>query len=196
MNTDLLLNNIQKHIVLRDEEREFILSLFNSRTIKRKEFLLKEGEPCATFNYVLSGALRSYYRDADDKETTQMFAVADWWITDMPCFVNELNAMVNIEAISDTSVLTITKSNLDLLLIQMPKFERFLRIIMQNAYVREQLRAIHLLSQPAEVRYNNFIKQYPSIFNQVTQKNIASYLGVTPEFLSAIRSKGRRKPIS
>ena len=125
-----------------------------------------------------------------------MFAVADWWITDMPCFISQSPAMIHIEAITKSYVLQLTKEDMDSLCTKIPKFERFFRILMQNAYIREQLRILQNLSMPAEVRYSNFLKKYPKIALQVTQKNIASYLGITPEFLSAIRSKIRKGSIS
>jgi CRP-like cAMP-binding protein len=187
MQTDSILSNIAKHINLDDNETEYFLSLLEVKQLEKKDFLLIEGEPCTTFNYVNSGALRGFYRDSNDKEATIMFAVADWWITDMPCFVNQSPAMIHIEAITKSHVLQLNKVDQDALFIKVPKFERYFRILMQNAYIREQLRILQNLSMPAEVRYNNFLVKYPQIVQQVTLKNIASYLGVTPEFLSAIR---------
>jgi CRP-like cAMP-binding protein len=189
LQSDLILTNISKHITIDSRETEYFLSLLERKQIKKKALLLKAGEPCRTFNYVTSGALRAFYVDAHDKEATIMFAVADWWITDMPCFINEKAAMINIEAISDSTIFQLTKADMDSLYTRIPKFERFFRILMQNAYIREQLRVLESLSLPAEARYDNFVKKYPAIIQQVTQKNIASYLGITPEFLSAIRSK-------
>lgn len=196
MEISLILSNIGKHITLDGKEIEYFTSLLKPIELKRRDFLLRAGDPCVTFNFVSAGALRAFYRDADDKEATIMFAVADWWITDMPCFVNQQPAMINIEAIADSTVLQLTKTDMDQLLITVPKFERFFRILMQNAYVREQLRIIQNLSLPAEVRYHNFLKKYPAIIKAVTQKNIASYLGITPEFLSVIRNKNRKGSIS
>lgn len=187
MQTDLILSNIAKHIIIDQDETKYFLSLLKTKEVKKRDFLLREGEPCTTFNYVNSGALRAFYRDQSDREVTIMFAVTDWWVTDMPCFINQNPAMINIEAITKSSVLQLKKEDLDSLYIKIPKFERFFRILMQNAYIREQLRTLQNLSMPAEVRYNNFLKKYPKIVQQVTQKNIASYLGITPEFLSAIR---------
>lgn len=158
--------------------------------------MLKAGEPCTNFSYVESGALRAFYRDDAEKEATIMFAVADWWITDMPCFVSGRPAMINIEAITKSRVLMLTTEDMDSLFERIPKFERFFRILMQNAYIREQLRILENLSQPAESRYSNFIKKYPAVVQQVTQKNIASYLGITPEFLSSLRSKEAKGRLS
>ena len=196
MHTDLILSNIGKYINLDQGEIEYFVSLLKARELKKKDLLLKASEPCTTINYVNSGALRGFYRDDNEKESTIMFAVTDWWITDMPCFINESPAMINIEAIAESFVLQLSKKDLDGLYVQIPKFERLFRILMQNAYIREQLRILQSLSLPAEVRYNNFLKKYPNIIQHATQKNIASYLGITPEFLSVIRSKGRKSPIS
>ena len=143
-----------------------------------------------------SGAVRACYVDATGKESTIMFAVADWWITDMYCFLNDKPAMMDIEAIEDSWVFQLSRENLDKLFVNVPKFERFFRILMQNAYTREQLRIIENLSLPALDRYNNFLLKYPHIAQQVTQKQIASYLGITPEFLSAIRKNKSKKNIS
>jgi CRP-like cAMP-binding protein len=189
LQTANILSNISKHVELSSSETESFLALLKEKEIKRKDYLLQAGQPCTTFNYVDSGALRAFYRDRDDKEATIMFAVADWWITDMPCFVNQAAANINIQAIADSNILQLTKTDLDSLLAKIPKFEKFFRIIMQNAYIREQLRVLQSLSLPAEVRYQNFLDKYPSIARQVTQKHIASYLGITPEFLSVIRKK-------
>jgi len=188
MQTDSILSNIGKHITLDKGETKYFLSLLDVKELKKKDFLLKEGDPCTTFNYVHSGALRGFYRDRNDKEATIMFAVADWWITDMPCFVNQSPATIHIEAITKSHILQLSKDDIDSLFIRIPKFERYFRILMQNAYIREQLRVLQNLSMPAEVRYRNFLEKYPKIVQQVTLKNIASYLGVTPEFLSTIRS--------
>ncbi len=195
MKTDLILSNISKHINLDPDQTKYFLSLLNVKELSKKDYLLKEGEPCTTFNYINSGALRAFYRDQADKEATIMFAVRDWWVTDMPCFVNQTPAMVNIEAIEKSSILQLTKTDMDGLYGKIPKFERYFRILMQNAYIREQLRIFQNLSLPAKVRYANFLEKYPNLVQQVTQKNIASYLGITPEFLSTIR-KVKKGPLS
>lgn len=191
MITDFIISNISRQITLTSDEEKYFISLLRPKELRRKDFLLSVDEICSQINYVNTGALRAFYSDGDDKESTIMFAINDWWITDMPCFVNQSPAMISIEAIADTSVLQLSKDDMDSLLINVPKFERYFRILMQNAYVREQLRVLQNLSMPAETRYENFLKKYPAISSQVTQKHLASYLGITPEFLSVIRSKFR-----
>jgi CRP-like cAMP-binding protein len=188
-----LLANVAKHITLEKEESSFFLSLLQPKTLKRKEYLLTKGEPCTTISYVISGAMRAFYVSKEEKESTIMFAVADWWITDMGCFVNQSRTDIFIEAIEESTVWQLSKTQLDTLYNRVPKFERYFRILMQNSYIREQQRVLQNLSLTAEERYQLFLKKYPTIVQHVTQKQIASYLGITPEFLSAIRknySKG------
>lgn len=193
MTQDLILHNISKHISLDNEETACFMSLVKPRQLVKKSFILKEGQLCQYISFVNSGTLRAYYLDKEGKESTIMFAVADWWITDMYCYINRLPAMLNIEAVENSSIFQLQKDHLDTLLIKVPKFERFFRILMQNAYIREQLRVIQNLSLSAEQRYDNFLSKYPQIAKKVTQKQIASYLGITPEFLSTIRGNKTKR---
>jgi len=186
---DLILNNVAKHIVLEKTEVIYFTSLLEKRIVNTKTYLLKENQACNYLYFVNSGTLRAYFLNKEGKESTIMFALKDWWVTDMNCFVNQVPAMLNIVATEKSEILQISKTNLDKLLVEVPKFERFFRIIFQKAYIREQLRVIENLSLTAAERYENFIKKYPQIIQQVTQKQIASYLGITPEFLSTIRNK-------
>ncbi|MCJ8211923.1 Crp/Fnr family transcriptional regulator [Mucilaginibacter sp. RS28] len=195
MSSELILRNISKHIELDEHEVEVFLSLVKRKSIPKKTILLNAGESCKYLNYVDSGALRSYCIDKDGKEATVMFAVADWWVTDMYCYLNSKPAMMYIEALEDSCIYQLSRENLEKLFRTIPKFERFFRILMQNAYTREQLRVIENLTLPAEDRYDNFMKKYPQAAETVTQKQIASYLGITPEHLSAIR-KNKNKTAS
>lgn len=193
---DLILANVAKHISLTDDEKGYFISFLTQTEVSKKKNILTEGQICKTINFVHSGMLRAFFVDKDGKESTIMFAVADWWITDMYCFINQLPAMLNIETINTSIILQLQKSDLEKLYSKIPKFEKFFRILMQNAYIREQLRIIESLSLSAEQRFDNFVTKYPLIASNVTQKQIASYLGITPEFLSAIRNKKSKRQIS
>ena len=193
MTHDLILYNIAKHISVDEEEISYFISLLKPRQVAKKSFVLKEGQICKYISFVNAGTLRAYYLDKEGKESTIMFAVTDWWITDMYCFINRLPAMLNIEAVENSNIFQLQGDHLDILFLKVPKFERFFRIIMQNAYIREQLRVIQNLSLTAEQRYDNFLSKYPQVAKQVTQKQIASYLGITPEFLSAIRGNKSKR---
>jgi len=99
---DLILKNIAKHITLNKKEKNYFISVLKEQEIKKKEFVLREGQLCKNISYVISGTLRAYYLDKEGKESTIMFAIADWWITDMPCFINEQPAMMFIEAVKNS----------------------------------------------------------------------------------------------
>lgn len=186
-----ILTNISKHISLSPEEQHHFTSLLTWKNIPKKTTILTEGQPCHQLSYIHSGALRSYCLDKNGKESTIMFAIADWWLTDMYCFLNETPSMTFIETIEDSSILTLNKKDFDHLFTAIPKFERFFRILLQNAYTREQLRTIENLTLDAEERYPRFMNKYPQIVSKLTQKQIASYLGITPEHLSVIRKNYR-----
>ena len=104
MTHDLILKNIAKHIDLDKEEEDFFISLITKKEVTKKTFILKEGQICKYISYVHSGALRAFHIDKEGKEATIMFAVADWWVTDMFCFLNEKPAMMYIEAIEDSNI--------------------------------------------------------------------------------------------
>ncbi|HEY6902597.1 MAG TPA: Crp/Fnr family transcriptional regulator [Puia sp.] len=188
-----IFKNITRHISLSREEENYCRTLLVYQEIPKKTTILSEDQICNQLYYIHSGALRSYCLDKNGKESTIMFAMADWWLTDMYCFLNEKPSMTFIETIEDSCVLSITKPNFDHLFTAIPKFERFFRILLQNAYTREQLRTIENLTLNAEERYSRFINKYPQIASKVTQKQIASYLGITPEFLSVIRKSYLQK---
>jgi CRP-like cAMP-binding protein len=188
-----VLTNISKHIQLDKSEAAFFTSLLTVCSVRRKESLLKENDRCSTINYVVEGALRAYHRDEEGNESIIMFALPDWWVTDMYAFSSENPAMLTIDALEDTIVLQLQKNDLEKIFTKIPKFERFFRIIMQNAYVREQLRIIENLSKPAEERYLTFLRKYPKVVERVPLRQIASYLGITPEFLSVVRKNVQKK---
>lgn len=184
-----ILQNIAKHITFDEHEVKHFTSMLIKKEYRRKETILKAGSSCNIINYVQGGVLRAYHSGADDDENIVMFAINDWWITDMYSFATGNPAVMSIDAMEDTTVYQISRINLDHLFDTVPKFERFFRIIMQNAYIREQLRVIENLSMSAEDRYSNFLRKYPQFAQRLPLKQIASYLGMTPEFLSVLRKR-------
>jgi len=184
-----LFENIQKHVSLDDFDKEYLKSVFSLSDIPRKELLLQQGELCRKIYFVEAGSFRAYNLTEEGKEATVMFAIEDWWITDMHSFVNLKPALLSLEALEDSRILALSFESFEELLTKVPKFERFFRILFQNAYEREQLRALDSISLSTEERYLRFKIKYPQIVEKVSQKQIASYLGVTPEFLSTIKKK-------
>lgn len=184
-----ILANVSKLIELLPDEEAYFISLLQLKTIKRKDFLLQTGDVCHYETFVCKGCLRSYYIDNNGVEHNTLFAVEGWWTGDLYSLITNNPSRYFIEALEDTEVLQISKSNLDLLYQNVPKFERFFRLLLQNAYVAQEQRIVQNLSSTAEERYASFLKRYPQLGQRITQKHIASYLGITPEFLSMLRRK-------
>lgn len=186
---DLILANFAKHIALDSAETDFVLSLLKSKTIKKKSVLLFAGDVCAAISFITKGCLRTYYTDADGKEHILSFAPEDWWAADTLSFYAQTPAFYTIDALEDTEVLQLGYKDLENLYERVPKFERFFRVLTQNGFVLYQRRIISNLSESAEKRYARFRKTYPSLHRRIAQKHIASFLGITPEFLSQLRRK-------
>ncbi len=189
LDSSLLRKNILKHISLDDSDKDTIESLFSLAHFSKKELLLRQGQRCKQLFFVEKGSIRAFHLNDGGKESTIMFAVDDWWITDMYCFANQQPAMVSLEALEDSKVAVLDFDSFESLLKNLPKFERFFRILFQNAYAREQLRTMAAISLSTEERYQRFLRNYTQIAEKVSQKQIASYLGVTPEFLSSLKRK-------
>lgn len=193
MDTDLILQHIGQHIQLDQTERDFFISLLQTKKLKRKELLLKGGDICRTENFIVKGCLRAYTIDDNGFEHIVMFGVEDWWVGDLFSFLTQSPATYFIDALEDTEILQISKTNLEKLYERVPKFERFFRLILQNAFIGHQNRINQNLSFTAEQRYLDFQKKYPHLEQRISQKQVASYLGITPVFLSMIRRKLARK---
>lgn len=189
METELILKNVARHITLDDEEKQFFLSLLEPLSLKRKKLYLETGTVCKYSAFVVDGALKSFTVDQDGKEHILSFATRDWWISDMYSLLSQRPAILNIEAIADSEVLLLSRENQQELYRKVQKFERFFRILVENSLVASHQRLIDNMSSTAEQRYLQFIKKYPALPSCVPQHSIASYLGITPEFLSKIRSR-------
>lgn len=189
MDFDLILQNVSKHIQLDKAEEDLFISLLKHQSIKRKGYLLRQGDVCSTENFIIKGCLRTYTIDNNGFEHIVMFGIEDWWVGDLFSFLTKTPTSYFIDALEDTEVLQITKENLDKLYEKAPKFERFFRIIIQNAFIAQQTRITQNLSYTAEQRYLDFIKRYPHLEQRLPQKQMAAYLGITPVFLSMLRRK-------
>jgi CRP-like cAMP-binding protein len=184
-----LLANVSKHITLTDEERDLWRSHLRSRTLEKGRFFLSAGEVSRYQAFVVSGCLRSYYTDAQGKEHILQFAPEDWWTGDMASQMKQTPALLSVDALEDSELILMDKPLQDMLFERVPKFERFFRILITNAFIAQQRRMLSNLSKTAEERYAEFRKLYPSLDGRVAQKHIASYLGMTPEFLSTVRKR-------
>ena len=189
MKEEAILKNIARHIKLDEKEKEYFKTFLLYKQLKKGEVVLHYGEICKQQYFVISGCLRNYSIDEYGKEHVMMFASADWWTSDMYSYVTGMPAEFIIDALMDTEVFQITKEGMEKVYEEIPKFERFFRLLFQNAIVNNSKRMNSAMSIPAEERYQAFIKQYPNIYKEIPLKYIASYLGISPEFLSKIRNK-------
>lgn len=183
----LILENISRHIDLTESEAEYFISLLKQRTVRRREILLRSGDVARYETFVTKGLLRAYTVDKSGYEHVVMFASEGWWISDLYSFLTQTPGSQNIDALEDTEVLQIEKQDLERLYLEVPKFDRFFRILLQNAFVANQQRILASISQTAEEQYLAFVKKYPSLEQRVPQHQVASYLGITPETISRIR---------
>jgi len=189
MNCDLLITNISKHISLTAEEIDFFTSLLKARFLASGEFLLREGDICKYESFVTKGCLKTYYVDENGFEHIIDFSIEEWWADDLYSLLTQTASKSNIKAIENTDILQIGKTDLELLYQKIPKFERFFRILFQNAFITQREQINLALSASAQERYLLFLKKKPYAEKRFSQKDIASYLGVTPQFLSTLKKK-------
>ena len=189
----LLIANILKHVALSPQEQELFLSKTETLHYKAKTILLNAGEVCKNSYFVNSGVLRSFNINDNIVEHVMSFACQGWWISDMYSLISQKPGNLFIEVIEDAEVVLLSKENQEQLYHDIPKLERFFRILTENALVANQQRIMDNLSLSAEERFEKFSKKYPSLIQQVPQKQIASFIGVTPEFFSKMKSKMLRK---
>ena len=184
---ELISANINRYISLTDQEFNFFTSIIKHRKLKRKQYLLQAGDVCRFETFVNKGCLRTYSVNDKGQENVLQFSIEDWWTGDLHSFLTGKESIYNIEALEDCEMLQLDKASLEQLYITVPKFERFFRILMQNAYIALQKRISGSMGDKAEDRYVDFIQKYPQLEQRLPQHQVASYLGITPEFLSRIR---------
>lgn len=194
MDTTVILGNLAKYVQLSPGDQHAFTSRLEPRKIRRKDFLLHEGEICTHSTFVTAGCLRSYIFDQNGYEHILQFAPAEWWIADMASYITGQPGNLNIDALMDTEVLMLSKSAQLSLFEECPHFERFFRIITEKSLVTHQRRLLENLSLSAPERFERFCQRYPTLIKTLPQKQIAAYLGVTPEFFSKMRKVLSRKP--
>jgi CRP-like cAMP-binding protein len=186
---ELFYNKVNEKVNLTEEEQEICKSFLVSKKLRKKQYLLQEGDVAKYSAFVEKGALRSYTIDDKGSEHIIQFAIEGWWISDIYSFLTGEPSTYNIEALEDCELLMLTKTSQEELVEKVPKFERYLRILMQGAYIALQRRIAGTLAHTAEEKYHGLTRAYPDIIQRVPQHMIASYLGVTPETLSRIRKQ-------
>jgi CRP-like cAMP-binding protein len=182
-----ILINFAKDIILNDNERAFLLERLELKEYKKKDKVLVAGTTAKELNFVVEGCLRIYHVDESGKEHSVSFFPEGWWATDLESFYAKTPAFYSIDALEDSKIIKISHAKIEELYNFSPNFERFFRILTQKGYIIYQRRMTAALFQSAETRYRNFQNLFPTLENRISKKLMASYLGITPEFLSLLR---------
>lgn len=195
MNYDPLKAYFQKMIALTPNELDRITSRYKTKKVRKGEYVLRKGEICRFEGYVVEGCFKISATDRQGVEKVLYFAVRDWWVMEIDSFANQTASELDIQALEDSTLLIISKQDKEELYQEVSKVERLFRIMYQKAVSAWQRRLIRNHSMNAEERYHHFITTYPEISELVTNKLIASYLGITQEFVSVIRKRRLGKKI-
>ena len=180
---------VLKCVNLSARELEYFNSILQYKVIPKKTMLLQAGNICNFEAYVIKGCIREYYIDSHGAEVTLQFAVEDWWVSDITSFEDQKVSSMYIEALEDCELLMLSRQSKEQLLAKVPKLERMFRLMIQRHLSTVQNRLFKTVTYSAMEKYLEFIKRYPTIPQRVPQHYIASYLGISPEFLSKLRTR-------
>jgi CRP-like cAMP-binding protein len=189
MNYKPFLDYIKNYITLTVEEETILLSKIVKRNYLKDQYISQQGDVCKSVNFIISGCTKTFYMDVEGQEHIVMFSIEDWWTSDLGSFITQAPADFNVQCIENTELIQFTYENLEELYKEIPKLERLFRKIVERAFVASQKRVIRNFSLTAKERYQIFRETYPKIEQRVPQYMIASYLGITKEFLSKIKSQ-------
>jgi CRP-like cAMP-binding protein len=186
---ELLKQHITRHISPINNEIEDFCNLFHTKSVKKKDFLLREGEICRFEGFVTKGLFKVFHIDKDGFEQIIYFAAENWWVTDIDSFTNEKPSSFSIQALEDSEVLIISPKDKEYAYTNLPSIEKLFRIMTQKTFVELQRKLINNLSKTSEQRYVDFIQKYPQLSQRLSNLQIAAYLGISHEFVSKIRKK-------
>lgn len=187
-----LFAHMRKFVALDTEEEGILAAKLRQKKIKKKEFLLKEGEICNANYFVLKGCMRMYFIREDGVEQIIQFAIENWWITDFQSLDWHQPSRFFIQAIETTEVAVLDRSVLPALCARLPQLDHYLRLIVQRAFAAAQQNLFFIYTFSGEERYHHFNEAFPQFVQRIPQYMVASYLGFTPEFVSKIKTQ--RKP--
>jgi CRP-like cAMP-binding protein len=187
MHIEPIIQHFMHYLPLHEEEIQELSSRLIERSINRKQFILQEGDVCKHYTFVVKGCFKMYKIDSHGNEHNLQFSIENGWIGDLGSFYTDAPSQLFIEAMEPSIIFQIEKENLLYLYSHVMVFNRIFRVLVENAYIQLQKRVLQNISSTAEERYVDFMHCHPNLFNRISNVQIASYLGITPEFLSKIR---------
>ena len=189
MNVKPLLDYISKYVTLTNTEEHFLTSRLSSRKYIKGQYLLQQGDISQTECFIISGCTKMFYLDDKGQEHIIMFSIEDWWTSDLGSFISQTPSDFNVQCLENTEIIQFSYENIEEIFSKIPKLERFFRKIIEKAFVASQKRIIRNFSLTAKERYLIFKENYPKIEQRIPQYMVASYLGISKEFLSKIKSQ-------
>ena len=190
---DAINQYLSKCIALAPEDLAWFDGLLEHKKVPKKTVLLQEGEICRFEAYIIKGCIRTYYINEKGIEVTLQFAIEDWWVSDIASFHDHTPSNMFIETLEDCELLLLNPETKGLALAKLPKLERVFRLMVQRNLSVLQGRLFTTIATSAKDKYLDFMRRYPTIPQRVAQHYIASYLGISPEFLSKIRTRLSKK---
>ncbi|KFB00872.1 catabolite gene activator protein [Mangrovimonas yunxiaonensis] len=189
MNFKPLLDYIAQYVALSEEERDFLVSKLRYRRYLKGQFILQQGDVSKTECFIVKGCTKMFFVDDEGQEHIVMFSIEDWWTSDLGSFSAQIPSDFNVQCLEDTETIQFHIDVIEEIFERIPKMERFFRKIIEKAYVSSQKRIVRNFSMAAKARYLYFRETYPKMERRIPQYMIASYLGITKEFLSKIKSQ-------
>jgi CRP-like cAMP-binding protein len=184
-----LLTSVKKLVELSEDDQRIITAAFHTRQLRKKETLLLQGSVCMVAAFIAKGLVRIYHADSQDNQCVLRFAQENDWALDLGSFVSHQASVLSIEALETTRILYIDHAGIQALFQQVPAFECYVRLVQQQTIVQLQQRLMSVMRQTANQRYLQFVQMHPGLEQRVPQKQVAAFLGISPEFLSKLRGQ-------
>ena len=188
-----ILDNIARYVELTDDEKQQFISMIKTSRLKKRQFVIQPGFVCEYRNYIVKGAVRVFYLDDKGKEHTVSIGIEDWYFTDFYSYIHQKPATHFAEALEDAVIFQMSYDDIEALCLKSHAFSQYFRLITEKAFANSRRRIVSNISKTAEERYWEYAKKYPQIVNRVPQYVVASYLGISAEFLSKIRARPMKK---
>lgn len=189
MTQEKIAHYLKEKADLNSAEVDYFFDKAESKSLRKNEHLIKAGDQETHFILIKSGCLMTYFKDPNDQVHAIQFGQEMWWTGDLDAIFNGNSSSYAVKALAPSEIYVLTKKDFEEINQKYPSFERYFRILFQNALISHQKRIIRNISFSAEEKYLEFVKIHPRLELIVPQKYIASYMGITPEFLSKIKRK-------